>query len=93
MTSFIHDPDADLDYGFDWSPWLADGESLSASSWSVTYGTASEITLHDDTFDDTSTTVWVDGGTRSKDYKITNHITTSAGRADDRTHTLKVRDR
>jgi hypothetical protein len=93
MATFTHDPDADLDYGYDWSSWLDTGETLLNSVWTVTYGTADEVTLHDDTHDDTTTTVWVDGGTLGRHYKITNHVVTSAGRADDRSHTIKVRDR
>jgi len=38
MTRFLKDPDAVLDYGFDWSDWLADGETISTSTWTVETG-------------------------------------------------------
>ncbi len=100
MATFIHDPDAKLDYGHDWAgttahPWLEDGETITASTWSVTFGTEADLTLTASTHDDTTTTVWVEGagGTLGPVYHITNHVTTSAGREDDRTHILKIRDR
>ena len=89
MTIFVKDPDANLDYGFDWSDWLADGETILTSTWTVTTG----LTKDSDSSNDTATTIWVSGGTAGTSYTITNHITTSAGREDDRSHVLKVKDR
>lgn len=85
----VKDPEAVLDYGFDWSDWLADGETITDSTWSVSAG----LTKDSDSFNDTATTIWLSGGTAGSSYTITNHITTSAGREDDRSHVLKVKDR
>lgn len=98
MAEFTHDPQADLDYGHDWSGkgWLA-GDTITTSTWSITKVHPAEedvaMTLHGSTHDDTTTTVWAEGGTDGKDYTVTNHIITAAGREDDRSHKLKVRDR
>ena len=83
------DPDAVLDYGFDWSDWLASGETISTSAWVVDTG----ITADSDSNTTTITTVWLSGGTAGKVYRITNSITTSAGREDDRSLLIKVQER
>lgn len=89
MPSYTKDPDATLDYGFDWSDWLATAETISASTWTVPTG----ITKVSDSRSTTMTTIWLSGGTVNTDYSVINHITTSAGRVDDRTILIKVRQR
>lgn len=89
MESVLKDPDAKLDYGFDWSSWLATGETIMASAWTIPTG----LTKVSSSFDDTGTSVWLSGGTLGTDYDIINHITTSAGREEDRTIRIKVRAR
>lgn len=102
MATYRHDPNADLDYGFDWSatpldgvPWLSEGEQIASSSWTVTAetGDAAEVTQHDSTHDATTTTVWISGGVAGSVYRIANHVVSSDGRADDRTHTLRCAER
>lgn len=100
MAIFDHDPDANLDYGLDWAgtpaegvPWLSEGETITASTWSVTSGPVDELTLTNSTNDTTTTTIWVSGGVAGRVYQITNHVTSSAGREDDRSHTLVCKDR
>lgn len=90
-SSFIHDPQAVLDYRIDWSSWLQDGETISTSTWTVAAGIteASPAASHDST----SATIWLSGGTVGSNYALTNHITTSASRQDDRTITVQVRER
>lgn len=88
MARFMKDPDAVLDYKIDWSRWLPDGDSVSASSWDAESG----LTVDSNTFDDTSTTVWLSGGTDGTSYSVTNHITTDAGREDDRTIIIAVKE-
>ena len=89
--TYVKDPGAVLDYGFDWSEkgWLATGESISESSWTVPEG----LTKDSDTNDDTTTTVWLSGGTAGENYEVVNHILTSTDREDDRTLIIKVRNR
>lgn len=89
-TSFTKDPSAVLDYLFDWTSWLTTGETLTASTMTATTG----ITLTPPPTNTTTTaTVWLTGGTLGTAYQITNHVTTSAGRQDDRTITVTIRDR
>jgi hypothetical protein len=88
MTTKLKDPDAVLDYGWDWSAWL-NGDTITASSWTVEAG----ITADSDTFDATTTTIWLSGGTVGTSYALVNHITTAAGREDDRTLTVTLREK
>lgn len=78
MTPFIHDPQAVLDYVVDWSTYLG-ADTISTSSWTADSG----ITVESDEFDDTSTTIWLSGGTRNHRYGLTNHILTAGGRDDE----------
>lgn len=83
------DPDATLDYQIDWGDWLVTGDSIVGSAWSV-----SGATIEDDTqFADTSATVWVSGGTVGMPIYLTNTITTSEGRIDQRTLVVQVAEK
>jgi hypothetical protein len=88
VTSWIKDPDAVLDYQIDWSAWL-DGDTIVTSVWIVPDG----IVKDSDSHTDTAATIWLSGGTIDKTYRVTNRITTAAGRTDDRTEPVTIRDR
>jgi len=79
-------PSVVADYGFDYTAELA-GDAIAASEWSGD----DELTLTSDTFDDTSTTVWVGGGAEGQTLTATNEITTAAGREFSRTLTFFIR--
>ena len=87
--TFRKDPQAVLDYGFDWSDWLASGEVISASIWAVETG----ITKDSDTFDDTTTKIWLSGGTAGETYTVANKVTTDTGRVEERSFELIVENR
>ena len=91
MKTYIHDPDAVLDYGFDWTTddWLDDGETIATSTWTVPTG----ITKVDQSNTGTITAIWISGGTDGQFYRVINHIVTSEGREDDRSFFLRVKDR
>jgi len=91
MADFTKDPNAVLDYSFDWSDWLTGGETIATSTWlnpdSLTINTTANTT--------TTTVVWVTGGTAGKTYRLTNRIVTNSSptRTDDRTLSIEVQDR
>ena len=87
-NTYIKDPDAVLDYTVDWEDWL-DSDTISASEWSIPTG----LTEGSDTFGDSTATVWLSSGTAGKDYNIVNHITTAAGREDDKTLVILCREK
>ena len=97
---FLKDPDATLDYKFDWkaltngsgdSDWLASGETISTKTVTVDDGITKDSDALTDT--DTSVTVWLSGGTAGEDYEVACEIVTSASRTDERTMKIQVRER
>ena len=85
----LKDPSAVLDYVFDWTEWLATGETITDHTITADTG----ITVDSWTEDDGKVTVWLSGGTAGINYKVACLITTSAGRTDERTIWIKVTDR
>jgi len=85
----LKDPSAVLDYVFDWTGWLATGETI--SDYTITADTG--ITVDSSTEDAGKVTVWLSGGTAGINYKVACLITTSAGRTDERTIWIKVVER
>lgn len=83
------DPDATLDWVFDWSAWLQAGETISASEFIVSAG----LTVESNTNTTISATVWLSGGTTGQIYQVTNRITTNQGRIDDRSIRIRVVNR
>lgn len=89
LGSIKADPASLLDYTIDWSEWLDDGDTLTASTWDIPAGISSPA----DTNSTTYATVWLTGGTIGVGYRVTNHITTADGRQDERSFRLVVTDR
>ena len=85
---FIHDPQAQLDYTINWADWLG-SDTISTSTWTVESG----LTEGTNTSTSTTATIWLSGGTAGQTYSVTNRIVTAGGRTDERTITLKVRNR
>lgn len=102
MAEFTKDPSAVLDYRFDWAPltngrpgatsdWLAEGETISSQTTTASDG----LTVDSSSITDSSTSVtaWLSGGTAGNTYTVTNRITTSASRTDERTVRIQVKDK
>jgi len=88
-NSFVKDPDSVLDYKFDWSSWLAAGESI--STYVVT--PASGITNSTNASSSDSVTCWLSGGTAGSNYPVACKIVTDSSRTAERTMTIHVRQR
>ena len=106
QSEWIKDPDAVLDFKFDWkaltngsgpSDWLAAGETIAAASHTITVTpvTASPLTVDSSAQTDvnTSVTVWLSGGLAGTEYKVACLIETSASRTDERTLKIKCEER
>ena len=87
VRSFQKDPDASLDFGFDWTEWLESGDVVLSSAWT---STPSGLTLFGPDFGPTSTVTWLSGGEDGTEYLVTNRVTTRDGRTDDRTFAVSV---
>ena len=85
---FEHAPNAKLDYGFDWTAWLASDETISTSTWNTDVLTSSSPQITGKV-----TSVFVEGGVVGTSYKIVNTVTTSVGRIDSRTIRLSCKNR
>jgi hypothetical protein len=86
--TFVKDPNAVLDYAVDWSRWLA-GDEIATSDWTVPSG----LTKLSHSKTTTKATVWLSGGTAGQSYTVTNRITTTGGRTEERSFTIRVEER
>lgn len=90
MSTFRKDPDAVLDYPFDWATdWLADSETISTHTVTATTG----ITVDSDSETGGVVTVWLSGGEAGTTYTVACKIVTNQGRIDERTITVRVAER
>jgi uncharacterized protein YebE (UPF0316 family) len=87
--SFLKDPQSVLDYGWDWTPWLDTGETITTATITPDPG----ITVQSQSNTTTGVTVWLAGGTDGTRYSIACRVTTSAGRTDERTIKVTVVNR
>jgi hypothetical protein len=69
----------------DWSQWI-DGQTIKSSSW-----TCPDLQLANTSFSDDRTTVFVGGGELEKTYTLTNRISDSSGRIEERSVTISVK--
>lgn len=96
MASYLHDPEAILDYTVDWSDWLG-ADTISTVTW--TLPTIPEggvgIVKESQASTATSATIWISAqaGTAGSSYVVECKITTAAGRTDERSFTLRVVER
>jgi hypothetical protein len=88
-TNYVKDPDAVLDYIFDWMEWLSTSEVIVNSVMTVSPG----LTLDSSNNTNTQATAWVSGGTPGIPYLLSNKITTNQGRIDERSITIRVTNR
>lgn len=87
MPRVTKDPDALLDYVFDWSDWL-ETDVITSSTWTVDAG----LTRESDSATTTQTSVWLSGGTVGGVYEALNRIVTGGGRTADRVLLVRVLD-
>jgi hypothetical protein len=92
---FSQDSAAVLDYHVDWTNWLQIDnntgmfDTITASTFTADPGILI-ATSPAPSFTPAVTTVWLSGGTSGQFYKITNHVTTSAGRQVTRVFTVLI---
>jgi hypothetical protein len=104
LSIIVKDPDAVLPYSINWasedgtndgtsadSGWLQ-GDTIAASTWAIT-GPDALLVQDSESESGTIATIVLSAGTTNRDYTVTNHIVTAAGYEDDRSITVKVRER
>lgn len=99
-ASIIKDPNAILDYTFDWTAWLdMVGDSIATKDVAVTSGNspASNIAVASSQIVGKTVVVWVSGGaageTATLRCRITTNLPNPGPRTDDRTVYLKIKER
>jgi len=91
-STFTKDPDAVLDYAFNWSDWLDSTQEETIESYVVTADAGLTVDSHAES--DGKVTVWLSGGTVAATYyKVACKVTTSLGRTDERSMRFKVIER
>ena len=86
LTWPTKDEDEVLDYVLDWSNRLASGDTITTSTWIVEAG----IDKDSDSKTDSTTTIWLSGGTDGVTYTLTNRVVTAGGRTMDQSVDLPV---
>ena len=94
MSFLLKDPEAVLDYTIDWgAEYLADGELLAQSEWSVVPDETGGISVAGSDFDSSTSTAKAAGGIVGRLYRLVNRITTATGRIDERSVVIRVETR
>lgn len=93
MSAFFEtppkDPDARLDYYWDWTSWLKAGDTVVDNEFVV----PADLTASGQNQTETMTSLFLAGGLDGTDYKIVSRVTTAQGRTDARTIIIPVRER
>jgi hypothetical protein len=80
-----------LDFETDWSCVLATGETIVAATFTVLLSPNGTLTLSNESFTDTTSTVWVGpGGVPENFIHVASGVTTSAGRLYDQDLTFRI---
>lgn len=88
MKHFDKDPDALLDYIWDWTDWLENDDIISRE-----FVVPTGLTLVSSIIDGSLIRAWFQGGTANKSYTVVCRITTNSGRIDDRSALFNVKER
>jgi hypothetical protein len=84
------DPNAILDYTFDWTAWLG-ADNVASIDCAVTDTLTAAISAS--YFDSKRVTIWVQGGMVNEKVRVRCRIITVGGRTDDRSVFLKIKER
>lgn len=76
MEVFQKTKEAKLDYGFNWSRWLATNETIVSSNWVISGD--GQLTKVLDQVASPTTVIYLDGGTSGRNYTVTNTVVTDS---------------
>lgn len=89
-ATITKDPQAKLDYIWDWTAWLADiGDTIISQLVTLDSG----ITLVSSGLVGATVVAFISGGTVGTTYRATCRITTNGGRIDERSIFIKIVER
>jgi hypothetical protein len=90
--TFIKDPEAVLDYEWNWANWLQEGEIISTAAV-VVAGVSPELVCDDFEHMDNTVTCWLSGGSEGAGYAVVCTVTTNQDRTEERTIYIVVQNR
>jgi hypothetical protein len=90
MAVYKKDPNATLDYTFDWAPYLTPIADTIASATFVFDAALTKVSQSNTTM---TATAYMSGGTLGEKHTLTCRIVTAGGRTDDRSITLLIVER
>ncbi|GJH14948.1 hypothetical protein CBA19CS22_00420 [Caballeronia novacaledonica] len=86
VPSFIKDPQAVLDFSWDWAEWLGEGETITDKIVTPDAG----LTVNSSSINGEVVAAWLAGGVAGTTYTVACTITTSAGRTEARRIQISV---
>jgi hypothetical protein len=89
-STITKDPNAVLDYTFDWTLWLDD---ITDSISTHTIVPETGIVCDSSTISGKTVIAWISGGTDGTTYRVACRIVTTGGRTEDRSIFIKVKER
>jgi hypothetical protein len=88
-ATILKDPQAVLDYSFDWTAYLTPiADTLESVGFTVSSGAVDQSG-----FAGAVATAWVSGGVIGTVITLTCHIVTTGGRTDERSVYIKIKER
>lgn len=93
MSFYLKDPGSRIDYAIDWGAFYLEGQVVAGSAWSVFPVETGGILVDATSFDLSRTAATLSGGVAGHVYSLSNRVTLSDGRVDERSITLRVEDR
>lgn len=92
MAYYLKDPQSRVDYAIEWTSYL-DGQTVAASAWSVEPAEPDGLAVDGSSHDLLRTAATLSGGICGHVYSVTNRVTLTDGRSDERSITLRVEER
>jgi hypothetical protein len=89
----VKDPDAVLDYTFDWTEWLQSVSDTIVPSTGADVTCDTGLTVQTVNIIDGQVIAWLEGGTVGNQYNVECQITTVDGRVDRRSIAIKIKVR
>ncbi len=89
MQTFTKDPNEHLDFDFDFSRWLPDGDLIASAVAEIAGSTATITTVEPS---NTSVRVWLSGGVAAESGTITVRATTNEGRIKEAAVRIKIKE-
>ncbi len=93
MNYYLKDPGASIDYSFDWNAGYLSGQTVTGSVWQTRPIELGGVAVISSAATAVQTSALVNGGVPGHVYHLTNSVTFSDGRSDERSVVLRVEDR